>query len=432
VDSGRLPDDRSFTYSLLIRALVRPFGSLWALVWWQTLCGIVIALLAWIVMVRWLAVPRTLALIAACLLAIEPAQVYYERMVLAETFGLLAFVMFFVAAAAYLAWGHVLWLPAIALLGLAAATLRLNYLPVVLVISIVVPVLRLFAARPPSRPRLASHVAVAVLSVAVFHTTFQQWVSLIFLAPPGYIARAGFMQLGLVLPLVKPEHLVEAGLPANFADALQYPIANPNARMRHMWSPGGFVRELRARNIPVEPTARRLVRLAISDDPLGLVRLGIHTLGDYFRAEGIAHALDNDLGRRAIPEDVLWTLREEWRYDARDVPRRTTAISWYFEKGTWWLVACLFLLGPLAVLNICYHWRTPQRAHALLAGLVGLGLVAAHVLFVPVAFYRYLHPLPFFVLMNALPLIASHPRVVTGDAGERVQQVTQAPATPVR
>jgi hypothetical protein len=129
--------------------------------------------------------------------------------------------------------------------------------------------------------------------------------------------------------------------------------------------------------------------------------MGLHTVGNYFREEGIAHARSNDLGRRVIPNDVLWTLREIWHYDAAGLWTRTTPISWYFEVGTWWLVFCLFALPPLAIAAIVTQWSTDARAQTVLVGLISLGLVAAHVLFVPVAFYRYLHPLPFFVVICA-------------------------------
>jgi hypothetical protein len=410
MDSGRLPDDRSFTYSLLIRGLVRPFDSLWALLWWQTAAGIAVAAIAWHLMVVRLAVPRRIAFAGACLLAIEPAQLYYERMVLAETFGLLGFALFCLATAAYLASGRGWWLPVVALTGLGAATLRLNYIPVVLVISVAAPLLRRLAARPRWTHTLR-HGVVAVACVAASHGGFQQWVAFIFKSPPGYIARAGFMQLALVLPLVKPHHLEQVGLPADFATQLRFPLDDPDVRMSHQWAPGGFIRTLRERGTPIEPVARPLARMALRDDPLGLVRLGVHTAGNYFRADGIAHARSNDLGRRVIPNDVLWTLREIWHYDASNLWTRTTPISRYFEVGSWWLVVCLFAAAPLALAVIVRRWHSPERAQVVFVGLVTLGLVAAHILFVPVAFYRYLHPLPFFVIVCGCLLRAQAPRV---------------------
>ena len=100
----------------------------------------------------------------------------------------------------------------------------------------------------------------------------------------------------------------------------------------------------------------------------------------------------------------MWNLREHWGYDATDLHARATAVSRYFEAGTWWLVACLVMTIPLCLLNLVVSWSTPQRLYALLVCLFGVGLVMAHVLFVPVAFYRYLHPLPFFVLATGVSL----------------------------
>lgn len=421
MDDGRLPDDRSFTYSFLIRALVRPFDGLSALLPWQTLAGAGIALALGAALRRFLKAPWALAAGAACLLAIEPAQLFYERMVLAETFGLLWFVLFYLAAAAYLASGGGAWLPVVAAVGLLAATFRLNYLPVVLVISVGLPGLHGVLAWPKPRRPLLSHVALALCAVAIMHAGYRTWVAVIFNSPPGYLARAGFMQLGLVMPLVRPEHLERVGLPRNFADALEHPLSDPDARMRHMWAPGGFVRELRNRQLNVEPIARELSRMAVMDDPLGLVRMGVGTVGNYFTSGGIAQALDNDLGRRAIPPEILWSLREKWSYDASGVPTSVTAVSRYFEVGSWWLVACLFVLLPLSVLNVVVHWRTPQRMQAVLAALFGIGLVLAHVLFVPVAFYRYLHPLPFFVLLNAAALAGRRPALFVVQRLDRIE-----------
>jgi hypothetical protein len=409
-DSGRLPDDRSFTYSLLIRGLVRPFDTLRALVWWQTLAGVLIALIAWHVLRSRLCVHNSIATVGACLLAIEPAQLYYERMVLAETFGLLACMLFYAMAAAYVANARVWWLPFAALAGLLAVTLRLNYLPVVLVISMALPLVRWLISPRPAPLRVLGHTAVAVLSVAALHVGFQQWVAFIFKAPPGYIGRAGFMQLGLVLPLVTPDQLVQVGLPRDFEEQLQYPLNDPDARMRHMWSAGGFIRTLRERGVPIEAVARPLASMAVAADPLGLVRMGLHTMGNYFREEGILTALDNDLGQRVIPDEVLWTLREIWHYNAEGLWRRTTAVSWYFRYGTWLLVACLFALAPLVVLNAWRRRTSPVMAQTVLLALFGIGLVLAHILFVPVAFYRYLHPLPVFVMIAACSLVASSSR----------------------
>lgn len=410
LDDGRLPDDRSFTYSLLLRVMVRPFERLTALGIWQSAAGAAIAIALWRLLERRFGMPRAAAAGAACVLALEPAQLYYERMALAETFGLLAFVAFAATCVAYVATWRWWWIPIAAAVGLLAASLRLNYLPIVLVLSLSLPLLRLLGerhSRGATVRSLCAHVAIAVCTVALLHGAYRQVVGVIFGVPPSYLARAGFMELGLVVPLVKPHQLERVGLPPDLERHLQFPFGNPDARMGHMWRPGGLIAAIRARSADVESIARPLARLAISEDPLGVVRLGLHTLADYFREEEIQHALHNDLGRRAIPEPILWSLREHWRYDARDVPTRVSAVSWWFEHTTWWLVACLLALLPLSIANLLLHWRTPQRLPVLVVALIAAGLVLSHVLFVPVALYRYLHPLPFFVLLHAVPVAAA-------------------------
>ena len=254
---------------------------------------------------------------------------------------------------------------------------------------------------------MLAHGIIAMAAVALIHTAYRQYVAMVFDVPPSYLAHAGFMRLGLVTPLVTPDQLERAGVPRDLVADLKYPLTDRRSRMAHMWAPGGLVHELRRRNLDVERIARTVSGFALREHPWGLVPLGVATVGDYFTARGIAHALDNDLGRRVVPDDLVEALRRNWRFDAAGLHERASPVSRYFELGTWWLVACLFALAPLALVNLALHWRTPQRPVVALVALASLGLVLAHVLFVAVAFYRYLHPLPFFVLANLVPVLAA-------------------------
>lgn len=402
-----LPADRSFTYPLLLEWLVRPTGSLQALLYWQSAAGIGTALLlAHVLRVR-MGLPATIVFAFACAFALEPAQLFYERMVLAETFGLLAFAGFFAAASAYLVRANPAWLALVALLGLAAVSLRMNYLPVVIVITLGLPLLFAFdRERAPRAPVLAVHCLFAVACFWVTHGEYRQYVGTLFDRPPGYIGQAGFMRMGLVAPLIKPEHFARVGLPADFADQLEFDLADPRTRASQLWSLGGLADAITRSGLDMDRTCRKLSAYALRDDPFGLVRLGIGTLGGYFDEEGARLRLTKDLGRDPIPYPpaVVDTLRTHWAYDMAGVAERWTPASRAFEAGSRWLVACLFLLLPIAALNLLLHWRGSHRLQALLASLFAAGLVASHVLFSNIASYRYLHALPFFVLINALPL----------------------------
>ena len=97
------------------------------------------------------------------------------------------------------------WLALAALLGLAAVSLRMNYLPVVIVITLGLPLLFLFDRRHAPRARvLAVHCVFAAACFWATHGEYRQYVGTLFERPPGYIGQAGFMRMGLVAPLSSP------------------------------------------------------------------------------------------------------------------------------------------------------------------------------------------------------------------------------------
>jgi len=402
-----LPPDRSFTYPMLLEWLVRPGGSLDALLYWQSAAGIGTALLLAGVLRMRFGLPAALVFAATCAFALEPAQLFYERMVLTETFALLAFAGFFAAASAYLVRNGVAWLVLVVVLGLAAVTLRMYYVPVVVVITLGLPLLPLLEReRWRQVPRVLAHCVLAALCFWGTHGQYRQYVGTLFDRSPGYIGQAGFMRMGLVAPLIKPEHFVRVGLPADFADRLAFDLADPNTRPSQLWSKGGLADAIAEAGLDVDRTCRKLSIYALKDDPFGVVRLGVGTLGGYFHEQGSQLRLTKDLGRDPMPypPDVVESVREHWAYDLTGVAERWTPASRAFEVGARWLVACLFLLVPIALANVFVHWRGPRRLQAVLAALFAIGLVVTEVLFSSIASYRYLHALPFFMLVNALPL----------------------------
>ncbi|RYD15555.1 MAG: hypothetical protein EOP90_06275 [Lysobacteraceae bacterium] len=404
---GWLPSDRSFTYPMLLEALVRPTGSLHALLYWQSLAGILVALLLASVLRLRFDLPGVLAFAAACVFALEPAQLFYERMVLAEAFGMLAFAAFFACASAYLARGRSAWLVLAILFGLATVTLRMNFLPVVIVISLGLPLLLLVERERRARvPAVLRHCALAGLCFWAAHGEYRSYVGTLFDRPPGYIGQAGFMRMGLVAPLITPAHFERVGLPADFAARLAFDLADPGTRPSQLWSPGGLADAIGKAGLDVDATCRKLSAYAVRDDPFGVVRLGVRTLGGYFDPASSRLRLTKDLGRDPMPypPNVIESVATHWAYDLVGVAERWTPASRAFEQGSRWLVACLFLLVPIALANVLVHWNSPRRVQAVLAALFACGLVASEVLFSSIASYRYLHSLPFFMFVNALPL----------------------------
>ena len=401
--SDWMPPDRSFTYPFFLRYAVQPWQSPYALIATQSLIGALSAWLLWLVLRRRLGIPEWLALTAAALFACDPAQVFYERMVMAEACGGLALVAMFCATLEYVASSRVRWLVALQCLGLIAVSLRLNLLPVVLVISVIAPLL-LLSRQGATRPdflRIGTHLLLAVALLAGLHGSYRHFVAHQFGTAPTWNARSGLMQFGLVAPLVKPQHLWAEGVSPNVLSLLRYDLADPAQRNAQMWSPYGLGDVLGFNtNAQGDALAARIARRALHDDPLGLFRLGLSNARQYFDPAAYRQRLAVDiastqpygaqpqaLARRVLNASIVGS-------ESVESPAR-----YWFSVASPWLVACWLLLAPLGLLA---WWRSRCNGRAASGDVLVLysfGLAAGHLLLSSTISFRYLHPMPAFVLI---------------------------------
>ena len=410
--TGWIPPDRSFLYGWLIGATAMPTQSAFALVAVQTLFGALSALLLYAWLAFGLRVRPAWAMVAAALLAIEPAQWFYERMMMAEASGLLAFVLFFGALSLYVASGRWRWIALYAALGVLTVAMRISLLAVELPLCALAPVVRALCVRGSDRGRplvavlrFALHFVVAMVCTLYAHGAYKRWYGELAETRPGYTAHTGMFRLGLVVPLVKPEHFRNTGVSPSVLGEVTIALDDPRQREAHMWMPGGLFDVLRRHSPLPEDVARKLSIRAARGDPFGLAGLGLSTVADYFDA-GIAGArLHDDLGTRALDANMLDEVRRYLRYEAAGLERADTPAARWFAFGTPWLTFCLFALAPMAIAALWLGWKLPRRELRVLLALASLGLVAAHVLFSHIVSFRYLHPFPWFVLANAAVLL---------------------------
>ena len=397
--SDWLPPDRSFTYPLLLRLLVMPWQSPYALVVVQSLAGLVSAWLLWLVLRRRFGVPGSIALIVAALYACDPAQVFYERMVMAEAFGGLALLATFAATVEYVATARLRWLVALECLGLATVSLRLNLLPVVLVMSVVAPLL--LWLRHAGVRRVAAHTAIALSLLAILHGGYRQYIARQFNTAPAWSARSGLMELGLVAPLVKPEHLWAEGISPNVLSLLRHELRDPDKRNAQMWAAFGLADVLGADHSEAgDALAGRIAWRALRDDPRGLLRLGISNLEGYFDpviSEGrmrMDRASEQRYGAdvQALALGVLNTAVVGT--EKVDSPARQ-----WFTSSALWLVCCWLVLVPSAAIACRRLCRNGRSGAAVVLLLYAMGLASSQLLFSAIVSYRYLHPMPAFVLI---------------------------------
>ena len=403
--SDWIPQDRSYTYPLFIRLVAVPLQSLTPLLLAQSFLGIGTALLLFRMLQRSFRVDARVAVLVAAVFAMGPEQLFFERMVMAETISLFALTLMLACGMEYLRKGNFAWLAGMVLGGCLAISYRLSLLPVVLGFALLPPLVRAFTQRPWSKRRVITalgHVGVAALLTFSAHSAYKSWNGYLNNEKPGYAADAGKLRLGLVLPLVKAEDLQGVGLPAGFLASLPPGWNDPNAREVALWTEDGMIARMREElgDEGMARAARKISIRALRRDPTGLLRLSWTTLGGYFDAMTVRNRMNDDLGARAPDAEAIGTLQERFNYDATGVSARHTAVYDYFSAGGPWLTACLFGLPLLALTTLTMGWRTRHAAMLLLA-LTSLGLFLGHALFSSIVSFRYLHAFPMLVWLNA-------------------------------
>jgi hypothetical protein len=358
-----------------------------------------------------LAVRPAWALAAAALVAVEPAQLFYERMVMAEAFGGLAWLAFVGCALAYARHGRWPWLLGAVLAGIAGVSLRLNGALVAIVVPVLLPWLRLGAV--PARTRLRTvlaHSLAALLATTTLHVGYRHLVGHLTHAPPGYIAMAGPFELGLVAPLVRAEYFAGTGCPPDILQRVRPPLADPSLRELHIWRGDGLWPTMQWSCRDPDAAARIVADRALWSNPLGLVAMSVATLRQYFDDASARWRMDSDLGRNWLGDDFVALIRDRFGFDPAPVPFRDTVTSRAFAAARWWLTAA-YLATPLYAAALGWRaWRRRDPAALAFATLAGL-LFASQLLLSHILSYRYLYAFP------ALLIVAAASWGGTGESG---------------
>lgn len=398
------PAARSYPYGWALFVFTRPFSSPHAMLAFNLLCTVFAALglFGWLRML--LRLPLWICLVATVAFSTEPAQVFMVRMVMAESFGLAALVGTFLCLSLYLRSGRLAWFALATLVGLGAAALRTNFLPLVLGMSLVA--MFLYLLDKPARRGRFKNAGVALLVLIGMHAGYTHLYGRSVGQPAGYVAHTGMMAIGLVAPLIKPEHFQGTGVSGDILQKVSLPLDDHWQRGNHIWSPQGLWAELGKASPNPELVARTVTRRAMLDDPIGLLKINIETLGGYFDQQKAYWRMRDDMGVIAPDTRAIELIQGWFGWDVRGLSQQDSPARDFFSHAGRWLEFCLFALLPLALVTMAIGWRRPARAQYLLLGFTSMGLLACHLLFVHIVSFRYLHPLPWFVFAHAA-IIAS-------------------------
>jgi hypothetical protein len=364
---GWIPRDRSFAYGGLIWLTAVLPRTLHGLVLAQTAAGVASALLVFLIARQLLGAAFPLAAAASVLVALEPAQLFYERMVMTETFAGTNWLAFVACALVYARTGALAWLVGAVLLGIAGAMLRQNAILAAVVVPLALPFLRRAfagAERIPWRTTLV-HVLVVAVSTAALHGAYRQLVGRLTHSPPGYIGQAGVAELGFVAPLVRPEHFAGTGCAPGLLARVKWRLADPNLREAQLWSPGGLWDVMQSACPDPEAAARVVAGRALTSRPLALLPMAAAVLARHFDDAAARWRMDSDLGRYPLYPDFVVVLKRSFGLDAAGFPFRDTATSRWFDASRWWLT-WTYLATPLLVAALA--WAARRRRDVALAG----------------------------------------------------------------
>ncbi len=415
---GTLPRDRSFLYSLLIAAIALPLHSLHALVIAQTLAGVASAFFVYLIARVFLNLRFGVALVIALLVAIEPGQLFYERMVMAEAFGSAIWLGFLVLVLAYVRDGRTAWLPAIAVAGILAVAFRLNGTAVVLLIAPCLPLWRAWFTASSAqaagelstqRRRIALQLAVSIAMTLVLHVGYRHIVAEIAHTRPGYIGTEGLFLLGFTAPAVSAADFDGTGCDPTVLNHVRASLNDPRTREGQLWGEGGLWAAMQ-RDCPKPEAAADVVAHRASHRIFSKVLpMALTTTAQYFDDAEATWRMDSDLGRKGmLPLELIEPARQYFSFDVKPIAFTDTITLLWFQHARWWFTAC-FLLAPFVAIWLVVRLRHDASGpEARLLALVVLGLFLSQFLLSPIIAFRYLHPFPPLMLVCAAAILARY------------------------
>jgi hypothetical protein len=400
--------ERSYVYGYLIRIFAVPFHSLRAIVAMQVVMGGITAWLLGLVLLRYLKVRVWIAIAAALAFAFDPVQIVHEHLVMTETSALLATAIFLVAASRYLLAPGWWQLVLLAFLGILMVSLRIVYLPLVLLSAVLLPVAAYWPARYQVRRAraLALALAVSCASTIIFHLGYTHLTGWLGSREPAYNFVTGFFSAAVVAPIINAEDSSDPRVVRAIVEQKKsvLPLKNAQLRPAQMWNPEGFAKRLTAGfggDIrPANQAAQALARAAILRDPVGFLKLGIRIYLTYWRdLPGLRWSLTWENGSPPVaqvsPLEVQ-AVHSAFGVDVSNQHLVHTPSRRLHIRGRGWYI---FLLASpfLAAFALWLSWREQKDASPTLALFLlwSCFLLVATCLGSSESSYRYLHPFSF-------------------------------------
>lgn len=372
--TGWIPPDRSWLYGVLIGWISADGSNLQALVWAQTLLSAGSCLLLAVILTFFLGCSRGVAMAAAAVCAVAPAQLLYERYVMAESFSLFAFGLFLITLLLFLRRGNIVLLVAAIAIGSLTGALRFAYLPVAFGLTTVAvlyfALLPLRAVATDHPVGIAAGLRKAAMLLLIMTITFGLCMTLE--RSPRQASDSGGFLLSAWSPLLAHAAFSTDPRLTPFLANDACPLTWEN-RARQHWEDGCLMALIRTHfqqqarintddkhvAIIAQQDANRFAQtLAIElllHSPSEVLKIGLRNWQVLWDTEALRHILFIDSGGKDASEHFIHTMQTEFSIDIRERNQALSPIRRYFMHAIpwhWWVISSplvLFLWGLASI-----------------------------------------------------------------------------------
>lgn len=398
-----IPLDRSFLYGMLLAPAVR-VQSLTPIVVGQVLLSAVNAALVGFASLRYFRVSPVVASILALLCAVEPLQLSMERFVMTETVATFGFAFLLCAGFEFLRTAKLVWLAVSAFAGVFLVSIRVSYLPIVLVGSLLFPLLRYLPQKAGRDPSLRRAAALALLfSVCCSQALlfgYRHWYASLAHKQPAYLYRDGEFLLADFAPIVKPPDFADPATGDAIFSRVKYPLSDPEMRSVQRWMDGGLVQSLRAviaDEDVANAAAKNAAQHAVLRNPLGAAELAVVTYRQFF---------DRSLLHRTIRSEEYQTdapspgsqrmIARVFGLDASEIP--PPSLTKRYAAATLYWSSILVTFPFVYVVLLAVRHRQVQAEHVVML-LFAMMIVGGAVTAAEAAYPRFLTALAWMTIL---------------------------------
>ncbi|MFL6465542.1 MAG: hypothetical protein ACJ73N_14175 [Bryobacteraceae bacterium] len=403
-----IPHDRSFVYGFILRRIVVRPHSLLPLVVLQVILSGIASWLVGVCLLRYFEAKFVLAALCSIGCALEPLQLMFERFVMTETMSVFVLALFMFLSFSYLKTGSLPVLALIQMVGVFLFSLRYSYLPLLLVLSVLLPSL----SRPPSFFRTSNKLIPVILSLALslglsqlLLLGYRHLYGSLVHGPAEYSSQDGIFLAADMAPIIKPIDFPLAEKRNTVFGSLKFPLADPEMRRSHRWMEGGLCQAIETAG-GNEAEANRLARKtalhAMKRDPFGVLKLAVFTFGEFFNHEIVKWNLKLDQGQYVDPTPGdIEMLRRSFGVDL--TKRNFSSLTKRWEEHSVLWCGVLVTLPLIYLVFIVLKW-SQVTAPEIICAVTALILLAAAVIPVEIPNPRYIVALGWmaFLLLGSM------------------------------